>query len=604
MGAFSLIFALYLIYSYNNIKGRSYIYEPVYVSIEGCVPDNTSLELVYQSYNDPTLVKYAKLIEKDSIPTDLYRFKIDSSYHLTNFKIYFRSLGKDEEISISSIKISNEDGAEFFYSLKEKDLIASKNLKVKGGNQGAVSIKKLPDETSMGSSLVFYTRSSNHGVFVKTDLRQPEIPSIIALFSILILGICMVYSLRPVFVNFNWRSVSAGVFILALAMLIMPSGEQIPNLLMAMAIAAGLTKGIREGALRQWISENRGFLLIILILIIIYLIAFLFSGFDPSSQKLLKIKFGLPMTLLAVALNTRGKHEIRFLYAALLSGVIISVFMHFGWTIMFIDTVELKNKLISNPHYYMESAVFSRIHHSYLSVLYLALLATLLLKQEIIPLPRSAVIIFSLLIFIGLLFAFSRAALLSLILILIFFALKKIFSLFKFEITHIARFIFASVLTLSILVLVFADLNIDPVTSNAEVKGFAIRVELWKNGSDLIKQKPLFGWGPGAYEDVLEMSSASSSFNNNTWRVLNTHNQFLETSGMFGLLAGIGLVWFLLFPTGFSRLDTKFSDIIISAAIIFASGFFFESLLNRNLGILIFGLCYGLLIKMKTIYDS
>ncbi len=97
---------------------------------------------------------------------------------------------------------------------------------------------------------------------------------------------------------------------------------------------------------------------------------------------------------------------------------------------------------------------------------------------------------------------------------------------------------------------------------------------------------------------------STSSFNNNTWRVLNTHNQFLETSGMFGLLVGIGLVWFLLFPTGFSRQHSGYSGFILTAAIIFATGFFFESLLNRNLGILIFGLCYGLLIKMKTIYDS
>jgi len=310
------------------------------------------------------------------------------------------------------------------------------------------------------------------------------------------------------------------------------------------------------------------------------------------------------MAFLAVALNIHDKQDTQIQFAALLSGVIISVFMHFGWTIMFIDAVELKSKFISNPRYYMESAIFSRIHHSYLSVLYLATLASLTLKQDILPLRRREIVFFCLLIFIGLLFAFSRAAILSLLLILVFFALKKILSLFKLEITRIARFIAAISLTLSILVLVFADLRVNPFTSNSEVKGFATRVELWKNGAELIKQKPVFGWGPGAYEDTLELTSSTSSYNNNTWRVLNTHNQFLETAGMFGLAVSIGLVWFLLFPSGFSRQHPRYSDFIITAGLIFATGFFFESLLNRNLGILVFGLCYGLLIKMKTAYDS
>ncbi len=109
---------------------------------------------------------------------------------------------------------------------------------------------------------------------------------------------------------------------------------------------------------------------------------------------------------------------------------------------------------------------------------------------------------------------------------------------------------------------------------------------------------------PGSFSDALNQSNLSSSFNSNTWSVLNTHNQFLETSGMFGLLVGVGLALLLLFPTGFSRQNTKYSEFIITAAIIFITSFFFESFLNRNLGILVFGLIYGLLIKMKSIYDN
>jgi len=603
-GASVLIYTLYLVYSYNNIKGRSYIHEPVNIRIEGQIPDGTSLRLVYQTFNDPTIIKDAKLLARDSIPSNIYVFKIDSSYRISNFRIYFQSLEQGEEMTISSIKASIVDGTEFSFSLRNKDLIASENLKLVQLDKGAVSIKKIPYNNSIGASLFFYTRSSIPGIFVKSSIRDPEIPSLLALLAILILGACLVYSLYPVIGRLNWKGLSLGAVLLSLAILIMPSGEQISNLLLAMAIAAGIIKGVRERTLKLWTSTNRGVLLVILALILIYLLAFLFSTRDASTLKLLKIKYGLPMALLAVALNVHTKQEIRIQYAALLAGVIVSVFMHFGWALMLIDAVELKSKLFSSPRYYMESTVFSRIHHSYLSVLYLVTLATLILKQDIILLRRREVFIFGLLIFAGLVFAFSRAAILSLFLILIFFALKKAFRLFNFEITRIVRFIAASLLTLGILVSVFVNLSIDLVTSNTEVKGFATRLELWQNGSDLIKQKPIFGWGPGMYEDTLEQTSDSSSYNNNTWRVLNTHNQFLETAGMFGLLVGIGLVWFLLFPAGFSRHPTEYSDFIIVAAIIFATGFLFESLLNRNLGILIFGLCYGLLIKMKTVYES
>jgi len=604
LGASVLIFTLYLIYSYNNIKGRSYIHEPVYISLEGSIPDNTRLELVYQTYNDPTTTYKAKLVEQDSVPADTYVFKIDSSYRISNFAIYFRSLESGVELTISNIVASGENGTKFPFSLRSDDLIVSKNLLVEQAGKGTISIKKIPFEKSIGSSIYFYTRSSIPGVIVRTNLRYPEIPSLLALLAILILGTCMVYSLYPVISKLNWKGLPAGAYLLALAILIMPSGEQISNLLLALAIAAGFIKGSRDKILRHWISENRGFLLFILVLISIYLLAFLFSWKDTSTLKLLKIRYGLPMTLLAVALNTNSKQEIRIQYAALLSGVIISIFMHFGWAIIFTDAVELKSKLFSYPHYYLESAVFSRIHHSYLSVLYLATLGTIFLKKDIIVLRRGDVIVFSLLIITGLLFAFSRAAILSLLLVLVFLALKKIFSLFKLEITRIARFVVASALTIGILILVFVDLQVDPTASANPVKGLSTRAELWKDASELIKQKPIFGWGPGKFEDALEESSGDSSFNNNRWRVLNTHNQFLETTGMFGLIVGIGLAWFLLFPTGFTRQDPRFSDFITIAAIIFATGFFFESLLNRNLGILIFGLCYGLLIKMKTIYDS
>ncbi|MDF1576538.1 MAG: O-antigen ligase family protein [Bacteroidales bacterium] len=604
LGSTVLIFTLYLVYSYNNIKGRSYIYEPVFVSLEGQLPEKTSLRLNYQTFNDPTISHPGTLISRDTLGSVTYIFKTDSSYRMSNFAIYFRALMEDEEMTISGIKISNDQGTEFSYSLLEKDLIPSGNLELYPLDNGGVRIKKIPGDTSMGSSLFFYTRTGFNGVFVKTNARELVVPSLLALLFILILAACLFYSLYPVIVRINGNGISMGAYLLALAIVLMPSGEKASNLILALAIVAGFIREFREGSIRKWTSENRGLLLVIMTLIIIYLIAFLFNRNDPSTQKLLKIKYGLPMILLAIAINTRHQHELRFQYAALISGVIISVFIHLGWTIMLIDAVELKSKIFSNPQYYMESTIFSRIHHSYLSALYLADFATLYIHRDILSLRKKEILLFSLVMIAGLLFAFSRAAILALLLILIFFILKRVLNLFMTEITRVTRFMLASALTISILAIIFVGFRADPLPPTDPVKGLSTRIELWIKAADLIKQKPITGWGPGKYEDVFEESKSLSSYNSNRWRVLNTHNQFLETAGMFGLPAGIGLVWFLLFPTGFSRQPTKYSEFIMIVAIIFITGFFFESLLNRNLGILVFGLCYGLLIKTKNTYGS
>jgi O-antigen ligase len=596
------IFTAYLIYAYNSIKNRSHIYEPVYITIQCSIPEKTSLELSYQTIIDPTLVTKVDPIAIDSISANTYIFKIDSTYRLQNFSIYFRSLRQDKEIIISSIKASNAENREVSFSLERKDLIPSGNLYIDQPDHGAIRIRKVAQESSAVASLYFYANTLHNSVLVKTDHKEAVFPSLIAFLSILFLGVCLFYCLHPLISRLNWSGISPGAYLLALAILILPTGEMVVNLLLFLAILMGFIHGTLRGTFRNWTSQNRGLLLIIVVLIFIYLIAFLTNSSDPSNQKLLKIKYCLPLILLAIAVNTNLKQEICLHYVALITGVLISIFMHFGWAVMLIDGAEIKNKLFANPQYYLESTVFSRIHHSYLSVLYLASLTFLHFKRDILAIRKKEIIILSLLIITGLIFAFSRAAILSLLLILIYFSLKWSFHLLKFEISHRGRFLAAALTSICLTILVLVDIRIDPTTENPAVRGLSTRMDIWTHAVDLIKQKPITGWGPGNYKYALLESNYASSFNINRWKVLNTHNQFLETAGMFGLPAALVLIWFLFYPTGFSRQSVKQSDFIITAALIFVTAFFFESMLNRNLGVLYFGLYYGLLIKTKMIY--
>jgi len=596
----TLVFSLYLIHSYNGHTGRSFIYEPVYISLSGDLPENTGLKLIYQTVNDPTLNHEAHLLAQDSIPINTYIFKIDSSYRVNSFSFYFQSLPEEEEFTIREIKAAYNSTRESSFFLRTKDLSVSTNLRVNQLSDNTINLRKIVTETPIIAALHFNIRSSFDEVFVRTDIRIPEIPSLSSLLLIAFLGFLMACLLYPLITNQKLKGISLGAYLLAITIFILPTGEKICNLLLAIAILAGIITGIREGSFRAWIVENRRLLFIVLAIILIYGIALYFSRNDSSKGSVFAIKFGLPMTLVAVAINTNNKHEIRIQYAALLFGVIFSIFIHFGWIVMLADIAEIKTRLISNPIHYLGTSVFTRVHHSYLSLIYLVGLMIVIFNKDVLPLSKKDSIILAILIVTALLFAYSRAAFFSIALILIFHAFRSIFQLLKLEITHVVRFITAFTMTIALLVFIFIDFGAKSSNDNYSIPGIHVRIQIWEDASEIIKQKPLTGWGPNNYSLALQQGNSQDSFNNNTWKNLNTHNQFLETSGMFGLAVGLALIWFLCFPSGFSRQSTKYSGFVFSTTIIFISGFLFESVLKRNLGILIFGIAYGLIIKINT----
>ena len=598
LGTTVVLVFLYTIYSYNMLKGRSYIHEPVYFSIKATVPEYAKIQLHYQTLNDPTTMHRASQVIHDSIPEYTTVFEIDSSYRLANFKIYFQLLRENDEVAITQIKASNTKHKQFIFSLIPRDLIATENLSLIPVNNNSVTLRKVTKDDPSGDVLYFDTRGALGGIFVQSDLRMPQIPSLMVSLVILGLGFLIAYLVYPTFSRLEWRGISVGAFLLALAILVLPSGEKICNLLLAMAIVAGFISGIREGELLNRLRKNQSILLPIIIISVIYLVALSTSNGNPGSIRLLKIKFGLPMTLMAVALNTNNKKELRIQFIALLTGVIISVFTHLGWAFMLVDAVEVKSKLFSTPRFYLESSVFSRVHHSYLSVFYLLSLTSMYFLKDSLSLRKIDVFFFNLLILLGLLSAFSRATILALLIILCYYAFKKIFSLMRISIGPVVRIITVLLLATTLLLIVFSDF--ETLSADIQISGLSTRVDIWDLASDLIKQKPLTGWGPGAYSDALKLGNQFSSFNSNTWVTLNSHNQFLETSGMFGLLTALALAFFLFYPAGLKKLRHIQIDFILTVAIIFSTVFLFESFLNRNLGILVFGLSYGLLIKVLS----
>ncbi len=595
-----LVFATYLIFSYNKHKGHSYIHEPIYISLKSTLPENTRVELNYTTINNPVTPQKASLLVNDSIDSDNYIFKIDSSYRLKDFRLFFFFFQEEERFIITEIEIFNTHGEVFNFSLKSKDLVETDNLRLEDLNTEKLGIRRVANTSSVAPSLYFHFRGSFSHLFVRTNSRVLEIPSLLASLLILVLSFLMVYTLYPTIINFKFKGISPGAYLLALVFLILPTGEKISNLLLIIVAVIGLIISIIDGSLRDRLFRNRTLLFLTIISTAIYTLSYLFSGPDKHSGAIYFMKLGLPLVLFAIILNIRNNREIRLQFVALLSGAIVSVFIHFGWIIIFVDSVGLDSKLIFNPLYYLESSIFSRVHHSFLSVIYLFSLSIILFRQNFIRIANRERIIFSLLIVSAIFFAFSRAAILSLALILFFHALRRLAQVLKYEITHAARFVTATALTLVLFVFIAFSFELDSSLKNSSLSGINERILLWENASDIIKQKPLMGWGTYKYNRALHESNKQNINYSNYGMGLGTHNQFLETSGMFGIVIGIGLIWFLLFPTGFSKETNTYSIYLFSTALIFITVFLFESFLSRNLGILIFGIVYGLSIKLKT----
>ena len=123
------------------------------------------------------------------------------------------------------------------------------------------------------------------------------------------------------------------------------------------------------------------------------------------------------------------------------------------------------------------------------------------------------------------------------------------------------------------------------VNSNNNKSSSNLRINIYKTSIPLIKEKPYFGYGIGAGEDVLFQKENTINFFNS--KNYNSHNQYLG----YALNAGLfGLVFFLFFI--FKNLKIAFQNSFEHASLIvfFILLMFVENILDRQNGILFFSL--------------
>ena len=118
------------------------------------------------------------------------------------------------------------------------------------------------------------------------------------------------------------------------------------------------------------------------------------------------------------------------------------------------------------------------------------------------------------------------------------------------------------------------------------------RFLLWANAIELVKEKPVFGYGIGDARKVFNQKNDSETGSPVAGKNLNAHNQFIDfqlESGLIGVLLFISFVFLLLFNRS---LDKKGRFMF---AFIWFVCFMFETMLNRIAAISVLGFSFWLL---------
>jgi O-antigen ligase len=129
-------------------------------------------------------------------------------------------------------------------------------------------------------------------------------------------------------------------------------------------------------------------------------------------------------------------------------------------------------------------------------------------------------------------------------------------------------------------------------------KNIDVRTRVWYSNIQIIKEKPITGVGLPDVKKRMKEEYIRQNFADEAELNLNAHNQFLETQVTFGVAGALLLLW-LLFTPIFQRRQLKFQLQTQLFVFIFVINLLFESMLNRQWGIMFFMLFYCIIVYQK-----
>jgi O-antigen ligase len=128
-----------------------------------------------------------------------------------------------------------------------------------------------------------------------------------------------------------------------------------------------------------------------------------------------------------------------------------------------------------------------------------------------------------------------------------------------------------------------------------------MRFLMWSSATDLIKEKPLFGFGTGDVQDELEKHYVEHDYVSLTyWKNtrFNAHNQFMETALALGIIGLLVFVIGMIF--GLKEAIRNKNKLYIVFVILFLGSCLTESMLERQNGIVFFAFFNSMLLVMES----
>ena len=134
--------------------------------------------------------------------------------------------------------------------------------------------------------------------------------------------------------------------------------------------------------------------------------------------------------------------------------------------------------------------------------------------------------------------------------------------------------------------------GVNSTNADYENSSSSIRIKIWNESMELVKEKPLIGYGTGDVREVLMQRYFENNISLAYEKQLNAHNQFIQIALAVGL---VGLFLFLMVLAVPLIIGLKTHNYLIVGFILISVSFFLpESVLENKAGTIFFGLFYCL----------
>jgi len=164
------------------------------------------------------------------------------------------------------------------------------------------------------------------------------------------------------------------------------------------------------------------------------------------------------------------------------------------------------------------------------------------------------------------------------------------------------------ILTVFISFLFVTAVKLNQIINSENRSSFHSRLMIWNVSVEIIKDNPVFGIGPGTFQEIYLSYSKKFDEPYLEWAVTQPHNTFLAFYLQTGLLGFIGfiliLVWFLKSSLKHNNIQHPTSNILIALVIYILVHSLVDTMYWKNDLSLMFWLVAGLLLTSSKICDT